>query len=72
MLNALLADAAVAVSVALQHGISGEALARSVGRLPASHIRPAKLDHPPEQKAAASPIGAALDLITTFEKEVAK
>jgi hypothetical protein len=72
MLNALLADAAVAVSVALQHGVSGEALARSVGRLPANHIRPADLDHPPEQNAPASPIGAALDLITIFEKEVAK
>lgn len=69
MLNALLADAAVAVSVTLQHGVSGEALARSVGRLPASHIRPADLDRPPDQKAPASPIGAAIDLLCWFERK---
>ncbi len=44
MLNALLADAAVVISVALQHGVSSEALARSVGRLPASPVTPAR-DH---------------------------
>ena len=72
MLNALLADAAVVISVALQHGIPAAALAKSVGRLPTIPVGPADLDHPPEQKAPASPIGAALDLITTFEKEVAE
>ncbi len=41
MLSALLADAAVVISVALQHGVAGEALARSVGRLPASPVTPA-------------------------------
>ena len=35
MLNALLADAAVAVSVSLQHGVPARALAKSIGRVPA-------------------------------------
>ncbi len=72
MLNALLADAAVVISVALQHGVPGEALARSVGRLPAGPVTPADLDHAPGRKVPASPIGAALDLITAFEREVAE
>ncbi len=72
MLDGLLADAAVAISVALQCGVSAETLARSVGRLPASPVTPAELDHGPGRKVPASPIGAALDLITTFEKGVAE
>ena len=32
MINAMLADAAVVISVALQHGISAQALAKSAGR----------------------------------------
>ena len=72
MLDALLGDAAVAISIALQSGVSAEALAKSVGRLPANRVGAADLDHPPEQKAPASPIGAALDLITAFEKEAAE
>ena len=35
LLNAMLADAAVAISVALQSGVPAAALAKSVGRLPA-------------------------------------
>jgi hypothetical protein len=68
MLNALLADAAVAISVALQSGIPAAALAKSVGRLPAGPVAPAGLDHAPVQKVPASPIGAALDLLRRFEK----
>ncbi len=68
MLNAMLADAAVVISVALQHGVPGEALARSVGRLPAGPVAPADLDHAPGRKVPASPIGAALDLLRRFEK----
>jgi hypothetical protein len=34
LINAMLADAAVAISVALQHGVSAKALAKSIGRLP--------------------------------------
>ena len=72
LLNAMLADAAVVISVALQHGVPGEALARSVGRLPASPVTPAELDHASGRKVPASPIGAALDLITAFENEAAE
>src|SRR5947209_6178419 len=51
---AILADTSVAVSVALQHGVSASALALSVSRLPD------ELDGPPVR--AGSVIGAALDL----------
>ncbi len=43
LINAMLADAAVAISVALQHGISAQALAKSIGRLPEAPIAPADL-----------------------------
>ncbi len=72
MLNALLADAAVVISVALQSGVPAAALAKSVGRLPADPVAPVDLDHATGHMVPASPIGAALDLITTFEKETAE
>ncbi len=68
LLNALLAGAAVVISVALQHGIPAAALAKSVGRLPAGPVAPADLDHAPGQKVPASPIAAALDLLRSFEE----
>ena len=43
-LNALLADAAVVISIALQHGIPAAALAKSIGRLPSGPVTPADLD----------------------------
>ncbi len=70
--DAMLADAAVIISIALQHAVSAETLARSVGRLPASPVTPAELDHAPGRKVPASPLGAALDLITAFENEAAE
>ncbi len=72
MLNALLADAAVAISVALQSGVPAAALAKSVGRLPAGPVAPVDLDHAPGRKVPASPIGAALDLLLSFERERAE
>lgn len=57
-LDGLLGDAAVALSVALQHGVPAEAMALSVGRA----------GSPP---AAVSIVGAALDLITQYEREAA-
>jgi hypothetical protein len=54
-LAAILHDAAVLISVALQHGIPAEALARSIARIPESFDAPATVP--------ASPIGAALDLL---------
>jgi ribonucleoside-diphosphate reductase alpha chain len=66
-LNALLSDAAVVISVALQHGISAQALAKSVGRLPEGPVTPADLDEGKPARNPASPIGAALDLLRSFE-----
>jgi hypothetical protein len=57
-MDLLLADAAVALSVALQFGIPPTALAKSIARIPES------FDGPPTK--AASIIGAALDLIAEF------
>ncbi len=69
LLNSLLDDAAVTISVALQHGVSAEALAKSVGRLPGNGA--ASLSNAPSTALLpASPIGVALDLITSFEREV--
>ena len=67
MLDALLADAAVVISVALQHGISAQSLAKSVGRLPEGPVTPADLDEGKPARIPASPIGAALDLVTSLE-----
>ena len=41
---AILADAAVAISVAVQHGVPGAALAKSVGRLPTGPVALSDLD----------------------------
>ena len=68
MLNSLLADAAVTISVALQHGVSPAALSKSVGRLPIVPVGPADLESHQPARAPASPIGAALDLLRRFEK----
>ncbi len=68
LLNALLADAAVVVSIALQHGVAAVALAKSIGRLPSSPVAPADLDGPQPGRLPASPIGAALDLVSSFER----
>ncbi len=67
MLNSLLADAAVAISVALQHGVAPAALAKSVGRLPNGSIAPADLDRLQSDRRPISMIGAALDLLQSFE-----
>ena len=61
MLDSLLSDAAVSISVALQHGVSPVALAKSAGRLPCGSITPANLDQPQAGRRPASLIGAALD-----------
>jgi ribonucleoside-diphosphate reductase alpha chain len=68
LINAMLADAAVAISVALQHGVSAQALAKSIGRFPETPIAPAGLDQSPAAMVPASPIGAALDLLRSFER----
>ena len=68
MLNALLADAAVMVSIALQHGIPAATLAKSIGRLPAGPVTPAGLEGSESGRVPASPLGAALDLLCSFER----
>lgn len=68
MLNALLADAAVVISIALQHGIPAAALAKSIGRLPAGPVTPADLEGTQPGRVPASPIGAAIDLLRRFEE----
>jgi hypothetical protein len=67
LINAMLADAAVVISVALQHGISAQSLAKSVGRLPDGQVTPADLDQGKPARIPASPIGAALDLLRSLE-----
>ncbi len=67
LINAMLADAAVTISVALQHGISAQDLAKSIGRLPEGPVMPADLDRAQPARLPASPIGAALDLLRSFE-----
>ena len=62
-LDAILADAATTISIALQHGIPPAALVKSIGRLPGLPIPPASLDQPVTSRQPASAIGAALDLL---------
>ena len=59
--DALLSDAATAISVALQFGVPPSALAKSVGRLP-------DLDSPTTGSGPVSPIGAAIDLLCEHER----
>lgn len=51
---AVLADTAVAISVALQHGVSAQAMAASLGRVPG-------------EQTPISVIGAALDFLVRHE-----
>ncbi len=67
MLDSLLADAAVSISVALQHGVSPAALAKSVGRVPSAPATPDALDQLVSGSQPASLIGAALDLLIEHE-----
>lgn len=60
---AILADTSVVVSVALQHGVSAQALALSIAR------KPGWPDDDSAPSEAASVIGAALDLLVHYETE---
>ena len=60
-LAAILDDASVVISVALQYGVPAPALAKSVARIPE------RLDGPAVK--AASVIGAALDLVIALSSE---
>ena len=50
-LDGLLSDAAVVISIGLQHGVTPAALAKSIGRLPVGCIAPADLDRPQTRAA---------------------
>ncbi len=65
--DALLSDAATAISVALQFGVPPSALAKSIGRLPGLPVAPADLGKPTTGDQPASPIGAAIDLLCEYE-----
>ncbi len=69
MINALLADAAVVISIALQHGIPPAALDKSIGRLPSGPVTSADLEGTVPGRVAASQIGAAVDLLCSFDLE---
>lgn len=53
-LQGTVADACVVISIALQHGVSPEALSRSLGRVPV---------WPEPMTAPASPIGAIMAIV---------
>lgn len=65
-MNAILDDVGVVISVALQHGVPVEALARSMGRVSLEPLRPEDLDGRPVPTVPASPVGATLDWIMTI------
>ena len=68
---AILDDASVVISMALQHGITAAALAKSVARVPAAPLTPADLATPtgPTRTEPASVIGAVLDLLRELEAD---
>ena len=68
---ALLSDATVAISVALQHGVPAAAMAKSMGRRPNVAMKPGSLEQLGVSTEPASPIGAALDLLCRLEPRVA-
>lgn len=69
--DAVTSDAAVVLSIALQHGVSAETLAHSIARIPLGPTRPEDLDGRPVPTIPASPIGAALDVLTRTAAQIA-
>ena len=65
--DAMLADAATCISVALQFGVPIHALAKSVGRAPDLSTVPGSLDQLNAGSLPATAIGAALDLLIAYE-----
>ena len=65
--DAMLADAATIISVALQYGVPLNALAKSVGRAPNAPTMPGSLDQLNAGSQPTSAIGAALDLLIAHE-----
>ncbi len=67
----LMADAAILISIALQHGIEASALAKSINRLPPTAPAPGSFEQLAIGLEPASAIGAALDLLCCLEPRVA-
>ncbi len=61
--DAMLADAATIISVALQYGVPIAALAKSVGRVPNATTTPGSLNQLTAGSRPTSALGAALDLL---------
>jgi len=69
-MDAVLGDAAVGISIALQLGATPEELAHSVARLRLAPPTPAELDgNVPAATVPATPIGAALDFLADIGRE---
>ena len=62
----LLGDAAVVISIALQHGIHPADMRDSMSRAPDAPLRPVDLDRGGD-RLAASIIGAAIDLLAELD-----
>ena len=65
--DAMLADAATIISVALQYGVPIAALAKSVGRIPNAATTPGALGQLVSGSQPTSALGAALDLLIEHE-----
>lgn len=63
-------DAAVLISVALQHGLTPASLQKSLASLPRQPLSPPYLDQPGDapEKRPATVIGVALDIIQVMHK----
>lgn len=68
-IDGLLADISVTISIALQHGIRAEALAKSIGRVPLA-IAPSEIDTAVGTEPASA-VGVVLDLLQELEAEIA-
>jgi hypothetical protein len=68
---AVLADAAVVISIALQYGVSADEMAKTVARIRTRQPTPQELDTgAPVPSVPATVIGAALDLVETLQREI--
>lgn len=65
-------DAAVVISVALQYGITAEAMARSIAREPAEIVRPEDIDRTDLPTTPSTLIGATLDWIIATDAKLAE
>ena len=66
--DALLSDVATIISAAPQYGVPSAAFRKSVGRSPDLSTLPGSLDQLTAGSQPASAIGAAVDLLCSFER----